>query len=136
MKPFFLLIGTFLIALIIIRLAAGRPDYQLAGRIAMAVMLVFTAIGHFAFTQGMSAMVPDFIPFKTQVVYATGVLEIFFAAGLLFPGYQSTIAWLIIVFFILILPANIKAAIDAIVQRRCEKPCLRKDRQASQHIRR
>ena len=80
----------------------------------MAAMLLFTAMGHFMFTEGMAAMMPDFVPFKKEMVYATGVLEILFAIGLLIPILKIRTAWLLILFFILILPANIKAAAENI----------------------
>jgi Predicted membrane protein len=88
MGPLFVLLGAFIISLLVIKLLIKTFDYPLAGRIAMAVMLVYTAIGHFAFTKGMSMMLPDFIPFKTEVIYLTGVIEVIAAAGLLIPGLQ------------------------------------------------
>src|SRR5690606_28612006 len=86
-------------------------DFALSGRMAMSAMLVFSAIGHFAFTNGMSLMLPEFIPFKTEVVYLTGVIEIIFAIGLFFPNYRILTAYLLITFLILVLPANIYASI-------------------------
>ncbi len=114
MKPLIVLISVFAIALIILKLIKGNFHYALSGRIAMSAMLIFTAIGHFVFTQGMAAMLPDFIPAKTEVVLLTGLLEIIFATGLLLPGYRNTIAWILIMFLILVLPANIKAAFENI----------------------
>jgi len=77
-------------------------------------MLVFTAIGHFAFPKGMSMMIPDFIPYKLEMVYVTGIIEIVGAIGLQIPRFRALAAWMLIVFFLLILPANIKAAIEQI----------------------
>lgn len=56
-------------------------------------------------------MLPQFIPFKTQAVHFTGLLEIVFALGLFLPTYRILTATLLIVFFILILPANTYAAV-------------------------
>ncbi|MTI28246.1 DoxX family protein [Fulvivirga kasyanovii] len=114
MKPLIVLFVVFGISALAIKLITRQTDYQLAGRIAMACMLLFTAIGHFIFARGMTAMVPDFLPFKSQVVFITGVLELAFALGLLLPKYQYVTAWLLIIFFVLVLPANIKAALDHI----------------------
>jgi uncharacterized membrane protein len=77
----------------------------------MAVMMVFTSIGHFIYTRGMAMMLPSFIPFKKEIVYITGVLEIASAAGLLIPATRTITAWLLIIFFIVLTPANINAAI-------------------------
>ena len=111
MKPLIVLLVSFVIALIVTRLIVGDFNVALSGRIAMASMLAFTAIGHFAFTKGMVMMIPDFIPFKKALVYFTGVIELLAAAGLLISSYQVLTAWLLIVFFIVLLPANINAAI-------------------------
>jgi uncharacterized membrane protein len=114
MKPLYVLLGAFLISLLVTRLFTKTFDYPFSGRIAMAVMLVFTAIGHFAFTKGMTMMLPDFIPFKTEVIYLTGVIEIIAAVGLLIPSLRVWTGWALILFFILLLPGNIKAAVDHI----------------------
>lgn len=59
-------------------------------------------------------MLPDFIPFKIAVVYITGVMEIAAAICLLIPSLSVWTGWALIVFFILLLPGNIKAAIQHI----------------------
>lgn len=114
MKPLVVLLTAFVIAVFVIKIMNDVYDIALSARIAMAVMLVFTAIGHFAFTKGMIMMVPDFVPFKKEVVYLTGFIEIAAAVGLLIPGLRMVTGWLLILFFLLLLPANIKAAIEQI----------------------
>ena len=111
MKPLVVLLGAFIISLIAIRLFMGEFAFLLSGRIAMSIMLLFTAIGHFAYTKGMILMMPGFIPFKKQLVYFTGVIEIAAAIGLLLPRLQVITAWLLILFFICILHVNINAAL-------------------------
>ena len=111
MLPLFVLLGTFAITLLVTRYFTRAFDYSLSGRMAMSCMLVLTAIGHFAITEGMAMMMPDFIPFKKELVYLTGLIEIAAAFGLLFFRLQHITAWLLIIFFILILPANINAAL-------------------------
>lgn len=114
MKPLFVLLGTFVISLLVIKLFTKTFDYPLSGRIAMAVMLVFTAIGHFAFTKGMTMMLPDFIPFKTEIIYLTAIIEVIAALGLVIPSFRVWTGWALILFFILLLPGNVKAAIQHI----------------------
>src|SRR6202008_2360902 len=111
MKPLIVLLLSFVIALIATKFTYTNFDCALSARIAMAAMLVFTAIAHFAFTKGMAMMIPGFIPWKKGLVYLTGIIEICAAAGLLIPDYRVVTAWLLIVFFVLLIPANIKAAI-------------------------
>ena len=108
----------FVVSLGATRIIGGETDYSLSGKIAMAVMLLLTASGHFVFANGMTAMIPGFIPFKKELVFGTGIIEIAAAIGLLISKLQHLTAWFLIVFFILILPANINAAIKRIDYRK------------------
>jgi uncharacterized membrane protein len=115
MKPLLVLLGVFVTSLFATRLFDGELNFSLAGRMAMSAMLIFTSIGHFVFVQGMTMMIPGFVPFKKQIVYLTGMFEIAAAIGLLIPSFQLWTAWLLILFFVLILPANIQAAIKRLI---------------------
>ena len=99
MKPLFVLLGAFLASLMILKLGFGEFDYSLSGRIAMSVMLLFTSIGHFAFSKGMILMMPDFIPFKRIFVYFTGIVETAAAIGLLISPLLHITAIMLIIFF-------------------------------------
>ena len=114
MKPLIVLITTFLITLLIIKFSRGTYQFTISGRVAMSVMLVFTAIGHFVFTKGMAMMLPDFVPCKTKMVYITGIIEVIAAIGLLIPKLRVVTAWCLILFFVLLLPVNIYSAIKHI----------------------
>lgn len=114
MKPLFVLLISFGIALLSTKVFDHQWNFIFAGNAAMSTMLLFTAVGHFAFSQGMTMMLPDFIPFKKEVIYGTGLIEILAAIGLLIPSYRHLTSVLLIIFFVLILPANIYAAIKKI----------------------
>ncbi len=109
--PEIILLSVFLIALTILKTVHKEYQFALAGRIAMAAMMVTTGIAHFVFAEGMSLMLPDFIPYKFELVYFTGVLEMMAAIGLLLPKYRKLTGWLLIVFLVLIIPSNIYATI-------------------------
>jgi len=110
MKPLIVLIIVFALSCVVTAVTAGHVNYLVSGRIAMAAMLLLTAIGHFKFADGMVMMMPPFIPAKKQMVWLTGIIEIVAAVGLLTSLYQLT-GKLLIIFFVLILPANIYGAI-------------------------
>lgn len=114
MKPLIVLLAVFATSLFVFKISTGEFDYPLSGRIAMSAMLLFTSIAHFAFTKGMTMMMPDFIHFKKQLVYITGFLEIAAAIGLLIPGWKIMTGWTLILFFIMLVPANINAALKRI----------------------
>ena len=113
MKPLIVLLGAFGLSLVVTYYFAS-PDVQLCGRIAMSAMLLFTAVGHFAFTRGMMLMIPPFIAFKKELVLATGGIEIAAAIALLIPSLAVATGWLLIAFFVVLLPANVYAAIHHI----------------------
>lgn len=54
MKPLAVLLIVFCIVMPLTRLAEGSWDYILSGNIAMAAMLLFTAMGHFIYREGMA----------------------------------------------------------------------------------
>jgi len=111
MEPLVVLLVIFLLTAISTKIIRQKWMLAFAGKLAMSVMLLFTAIGHFLFPEGMAMMIPEFIPNEKELIYLTGVIEIAAAIGLLFPRSQRLTAWLLILFFIMILPANIYAAI-------------------------
>ncbi len=114
MKPLIVLFSAFAISLVVLKIFKGSFEFGLSGRIAMSAMLIFTAIAHFAFTKGMEMMLPSFIPYKTQVIYLTGIIEFAAAIGILIPAFRTITGFLLIAFFLLILPANVLAAIKNI----------------------
>ncbi|QOG00868.1 hypothetical protein [Flavobacterium sp. MDT1-60] len=114
MKPLIVLISVFLLSNLFIRFTSDQYNVLLAARIAMCAMLCFTAVAHFVFTKGMSMMIPLQIPFKTELIYITGVIEIFLGIGLLIPGLTIYAAWSTIFFLVFLLPANIYAAVKHI----------------------
>ena len=114
MKPLIVLLAVFITGCLATFIAGGHADYFLCGRVAMTVMLVFTSIAHFKFTRGMMLMLPRFVPYKRPVVYITGIIEILAGIGLLVGPVRYTVAWLVILFFVFLLPANIYAAKHAV----------------------
>jgi uncharacterized membrane protein len=114
MKPLIVLILAFVLSLLTIYLFNHHLDYIWAGNIGMSAMLLFTAIGHFAFMDGMTKMLPAILPFKKEIIGFTGLIEVAGAIGLLLPASRYETAMALIIFFILILPANILAAIKKV----------------------
>lgn len=112
MKPLIVLLVSFTLSFIVLKFFKKDYDFALSARVAMSIMLVFTAMGHFAFTKGMSLMVPEFIPNKEGIVYLTGIMEILLATGLLVPRLKVISGWALIILLILMLPANIHASIN------------------------
>jgi len=112
MKPLIVLLSVFGLSSLVCYCLNHEVALQLSARIAMAAMLLFTSVAHFVFWKGMMLMLPKFIPFKKQVVYVTGVMELLAAAGLLIPQTVQVTGIALVVFFVAILPSNINAAMQ------------------------
>jgi uncharacterized membrane protein len=86
---------------------------------AMAVMLVLTGTVHFVPESvtvmpdrgDLVRMVPPFIPFADAMVYLTGVLELLAAVGLVLAATRWAAGIGLIALFVLLLPANVYAAV-------------------------
>lgn len=87
----------------------------------MAIMLIVTGVGHFAFPTQLDAIVPPFLPGDPRFwTYLSGVAELVVAAMLLSPITANFLnqnlrllgAWSALALFIAVYPANIYMAID------------------------
>jgi uncharacterized membrane protein len=115
MTPLIILFASFTAALLINKIGLkSKWTVSFMGRLALAIMLIFTGIAHFFKTELMIAMLPEMIPLKVYVVYLTGALEIAAAIGLLTSGLFRFTSILLIIFFISILPANIVGSIKQV----------------------
>ena len=110
MKPLIVLLLVFCSSAGLSKIMYDEWNPVPCGNIAMCVMLCFTALGHFKFTEGMAMMVPTVIPFKKAAVVITGIVEIVLGLLLLFPAYRYMAGIALIIFLVMVLPANIGAA--------------------------
>ena len=54
-----------------------RELCEACGRIREdSLFFIFTSIGHFISTEGMAAMLPPSVPYRIELIYLTGVLEL------------------------------------------------------------
>lgn len=91
---------------------AHRPfDPRGAAAIGLALLFLFTGIGHFARTEPMSLMLPAWVPERVFLIYLTGVLELAIAGAFLVKGSRGWAGWAAAAVLVLFFPANIYAAI-------------------------
>jgi uncharacterized membrane protein len=96
------------------RLPGLRLMPETAGRAGLTLLLIVTALGHFARTQAMASMLPGWVPYRAEIIYATGVLELFGAIGLWLPGLTRLVGLLLILMFLGFLPVNVYAALNRV----------------------
>jgi uncharacterized membrane protein len=108
-----LLLVPYLLLTVLGRLA---PRFQIApakrARVGLSLFFIVTALAHFTSTQAMAEMLPPSIPYRTEVIYISGVLELLGAIGVWIPRLTRLTGLLLIVMLIGILPANIYSAFN------------------------
>ena len=80
----------------------------------LAVFFFSAGMAHFTHDDSFAAIVPPLLPFKYQIVWVTGVMEIIFAAGLLWPKYRHKTGIWLSLYLLAVLPANIYMAMAEI----------------------
>jgi len=86
-------------------------DWQIATRVGLAVMFVFTGVAHFTRTRvDLVRMVPPQLPHPELLVTGTGIAELAGAIGLLVPALAPWVAYALIALLIAMFPANLYAS--------------------------
>ena len=115
MAPLIFLLATFAILFLVNRFfLGGRLTLSFIGRASMAVMLVVTGVAHFTNTEQMIEIMPDAVPLKREIVYFTGMCELAAVVGLLWNKTARLASILLVVFFVLVLPANIAGSLKSV----------------------
>lgn len=110
-----ILLGSFALLTVAQRVQGiARLDAGTRGRISLALLFLFTGIGHFVNTGEMTAMLPAWVPARTAIVYATGLLEWAGAIGLLVPRFSHMAGLCLFMFLLAVFPANVYAAINRV----------------------
>jgi uncharacterized membrane protein len=105
-----LLLGILVGSYALLALFARGLEPLLRGRISLALLFAFTGVGHFVKTEPMVQMLPEWVPLRTELVVATGVLELLGALGLLVPATSRAAGLCLLAFLVLVFPANVYAA--------------------------
>ena len=95
-------------------LVPAHVSEPLRGRISVALVFVFTSVGHFIKTTAMAEMLPGWVPMRVPLIYITGVLELLGASAILIPTLSRYAGIGLGIFLLLILPSNIYAAFQRV----------------------
>jgi len=89
-------------------------DTRRLGRFGLTLLLMMTSSAHFISAEYMIMMLPDWVPARIVLIYATGVLEVVLAIGLWIPGLMQMVGFAIALMLVAFLPANIYAALNSL----------------------
>ena len=79
--------------------------------IIMSLFYIIAGINHFINPVWYARIVPPFLPFKTAIVYISGILEIILGSLLIFPKTRFIAGWGLIILLLAVYPANIYVAL-------------------------
>ena len=85
----------------------------MAPHVRLGAFFVCAGALHFLRPRPYVAILPDALPRKREIVYASGVAELAGGAGVLLPATRRGAAWWLILTLIAIFPANVNMAVNA-----------------------
>ncbi len=110
-----LLTAPYLVLSVVDRITEFKTAPATRARIGLTLFFLFTGIGHFIRAEEMSQMVPPpLVPFRLELIYVTGVLEILGAAGVWIPRLTRLTGFCLIIMLVGLLPANIYSALNRV----------------------
>src|SRR3978361_225078 len=80
---------------------------------ALAGIFATSGVIHLAKPEVYEPIMPEAVPSHREVIYASGVIELACAAGLLHPRTRSLAGWASVALLLGVYPANVKMAYDA-----------------------
>jgi uncharacterized membrane protein len=107
-----LLVVPFLVLTLADRFTRFQISSSTRARVGLSLFFLFTSLGHFIRTEEMAAMLPPAIPYRGELIYLTGVLELLGAVGVWIPGLMRVTGVCLILMLAGILPANIYSAMN------------------------
>jgi len=88
--------------------------YKIVFQVILAIGMVVVGALHFTHPKGFEKIVPDYLPHHLALVYTSGFLEFLGGVGLLIPGVTRFAAWLLVILYIAVFPANLYQAVNNI----------------------
>ena len=82
-------------------------------RWGLASLMLVAGVGHMAATDELLGQTPTWLPFREELVWISGAIEIGFAVALV--GWRSRrreVGWALAAFFVLVFPGNVHQAVN------------------------
>jgi len=96
----------------------------MAPHVRLGAFFLFAGTMHFLKPRPYVAIVPDALPRKREIVFASGVAELAGGAGVLVPRTRRLAGWWLIATLLAIFPANVNMAVNAERYRVVPEPLL------------
>lgn len=110
-----LLISPYFIGTLVGKLV---PSFEVGpatrARVGLSLFFAFTSIGHFIRTEAMAEMLPAAVPYRTGLIYLTGIFELLGAIAVWIPGLRKLTGVFLILLLGGLLPANVYSAVNRV----------------------
>jgi uncharacterized membrane protein len=80
---------------------------KIGGKCVFATLFLVAGAGHFVSPGSFVKIVPPYLPFPRELVFASGVFEVVLAVLLLLPQTTRVAAWGLIALLVAVFPANV-----------------------------
>jgi len=110
----FLLVVPFIVALLLPANVNRYIDFRDAAAVGLALLFIFTGMGHFIQTEAMSQMLPPWVSERILIVQLTGILEFVIAAGFIVRRSRRLTGYIAAAILVLFFPVNIYEVINHI----------------------
>lgn len=87
-----------------------KYNLKLISIVIMGLFYIFVGVNHFTDPYWFLQIVPPYLPYKIELVYISGFLEIVLGVMLLIPKTRVYASWGLIMLLIAVYPANIYLA--------------------------
>jgi uncharacterized membrane protein len=94
----------------------------MGSHIRLGGFFLFAGLMHFLKPRPYVAIVPDALPRKREIVFASGVAEMAGGAGVLVPPTRRVAGWWLIATLLAIFPANVNMAVNSERFRKVPEP--------------
>jgi uncharacterized membrane protein len=108
-KPIAIIAGLLIVPSLVAFAIGGDVDW--AGRLGLALVFAFAALGHFVKTNAMAEMIPPSVPRRRALIQVSGVFELVLAILVLAWPKSRLVGFIIIGFLIAVFPSNVYAAV-------------------------
>jgi uncharacterized membrane protein len=109
------MLGLLLLPYVLLQpIPALRIKASLRGCLGLTLVFGFTGVGHFLTPEPMAEMIPPVVPYRLEMIYVSGVIEILAGLALLPPATRAAAGWFVIALLVALLPLNVYAAVERV----------------------
>jgi uncharacterized membrane protein len=94
---------------------ARRQTFVVHVRLGLAAAMAVAGVTHFLMPTPFVQHLPQWVPERHALIYATGIVEMALAAGLIWPAQWRALAGLALAAYLMsVFPANVYVAVEAV----------------------